>query len=101
MLIHIQIDRPGLILKISLIIKFFIQILNYSKINTNYTVQSSISDNMINSNLRDRTSRVEKLNQTLATKPSYYSNPSNSLNSSNSKPSNWKPSNSNNNSKPS
>ena len=69
--------------------------------NNNYTDQSSISDNMINSNLRDRTSRVEKLNQTLATKPSYYSNPSSSLNSSNSKPSNWRPSNSNSNSKPS
>ena len=37
----------------------------------NYTGQSRISDNMINSNLRDRTSRVEKLNQTLATKPNY------------------------------
>ena len=40
----------------------------------NYTGQSRISDNMINSNLRDRTSRVEKLNQTLATKPNYNSN---------------------------
>jgi hypothetical protein len=69
--------------------------------NNNYTDQSSISDNMINSNLRDRTSRIETLNQTLVTKPSYYSKPSSSLNTSNSKPSNWRPSNSNSNSKPS
>ena len=69
--------------------------------NNNYTNQSSISDNMINSNLRDRTSRIETLNQTLVTKPSYYSKPSSSLNTSNSKPSNWRPSNSNSNSKPS
>jgi hypothetical protein len=63
----------------------------------NYTGQSRISDNMINSNLRDRTSRVEKLNQTLATKPNYNSN----ARPSNAKPSKWRPANSNNNSKPS
>ena len=67
----------------------------------NYTSQSRISDNMINSNLRDRTSRVEKLNQTLATKPNYKSNAASSARPSNAKSSKWRPANSNNNSKPS
>jgi len=66
----------------------------------NYTSQSRISDNMINSSLRDRTSRVEQLNKTLAAKPNYYTKPSSS-----SKPnSNWAPANNSkprNNSKPS
>ena len=67
----------------------------------NYTGQSRISDNMINSSLRDRTSRVEKLNQTLATKPNYNNNATSSARPSNAKPSKWRPANSNNNSKPS
>ena len=67
----------------------------------NYASQSRISDNMINSNLRDRTSRVEKLNQTLATKPNYKSNAASSARPSNAKSSKWRPANSNNNSKPS
>jgi len=67
----------------------------------NYASQSRISDNMINSNLRDRTSRVEKLNQTLATKPNYNSNTPSANRPSNAKPSKWKPANSNNNTKPS
>jgi hypothetical protein len=66
----------------------------------NYTTQSRISDNMINSSLRDRTSRVERLNETLAAKPNYNSNPSRAAKPSNSKPNNWRPSNSNNNSRP-
>ncbi len=68
--------------------------------NNDYTKQSRISDNMINSSLRDRTSRVERLNQTVTAKPNYYSKPRNS-----SKPSsNWAPANNSkprNNSKPS
>ena len=56
----------------------------------NYTNQSKISDNMINSKLRDRTSRVEKLNETLTVKADYYAKP----NSSSRSTSKWVPSNS-------
>ena len=56
----------------------------------NYTNQSRISDKMINSSLRDRTSRVESLNKSVVAKPSYYKRPYAS------KPnSNWVPANSN------
>ncbi len=69
-------------------------------LNNDYTNQSRISDNMINSSLRDRTSRVERLNKTVSAKPTYYTKPRNS-----SKPSsNWAPANNSkprNNSKPS
>ena len=69
--------------------------------NNDYTNQSRISDKMINSSLRDRTSRIESLNKSVIAKPSYYKRPYAS------KPaSNWAPANSNkkpnyNNSKPS
>jgi len=62
---------------------------------------SRISERIQNTNLRDRTSRVEKLNQTLRAKPNYYNKPSsNSKPNYSSKPSRWQPSNSNNSSKP-
>jgi hypothetical protein len=65
--------------------------------NKNYSIQSRISDKMINSSLRDKTSRIEALNQSVKVKPNY----SKPYRSSKSK---WVPANSNrpnNNSNPS